>query len=223
MTSTKSVKVPDCEGKKVSTCEQLLIDAGFELATKIEVQESSIIKKNLVIKTDPEAGRSIKQGTTITIYKSIGEEVVVIEDYTGRNATEVKELLEAKEIEVTIRKKDVEDDKKYEDDEIIDQSIAKGSELKKGESIILYVANNEEKFPDFIAEGYSIDDVKAFCDENELSCTYTEEETEMYPEGTILYQSRKADTVVARGSNLTVRYAVKPKPKPSPEEEDDDE
>ena len=223
MTSTKSVKVPDCEGKKVSTCEQLLIDAGFEVATKIEVQESSIIKKNLVIKTDPEAGRSIKQGTTITIYKSIGEEVVVIEDYTGRNATEVKELLEAKEIEVTIRKKDVEDDKKYEDDEIIDQSIAKGSELKKGESIILYVANNEEKFPDFIAEGYSIDDVKAFCDENELSCTYTEEETEMYPEGTILYQSRKADTVVARGSNLTVRYAVKPKPKPSPEEEDDDE
>ena len=222
MTNTKSALVPDCEDKKVSTCEKMLMDAGFEVATKIETMESSIIKKNMVVKTDPEAGRSIKQGTVITIYKSIGEEVVVIEDYTGRNATEVKQILEEKEIEVTIRKKDPEDDKKYEDDEIIDQSIAKGSELKKGESIILYVATNEEKFPDFIAEGYSLDDIKAFCSEYELNCTFTEEETEAYSEGTILYQSRKADTVVAKGSNLTVRYAVKPKPKTSPKEEEEE-
>ncbi|MBR3211436.1 MAG: Stk1 family PASTA domain-containing Ser/Thr kinase [Bacilli bacterium] len=223
ISSTKSAMVPDCENKKVSVCEKLLQDAGFEVATKIENIESSVVKKNLVVKTDPEAGRSIKQGTTITIYKSIGEEVVIVEDYTGRNATEIKEMLEAKEIEVTIRKKDPEDEsKKYEDDEIIDQSIAKGSELKKGESIILYVANNEEKFPDFVAEGYTLDDVKAYCDENELNCTYTEEETEVFAEGKIVYQSRKADTVVAKGSNLTVRYAVKPKPKETDDSEDDE-
>ena len=222
LTSTKAATVPDCEGKKVSSCEKLLQDAGFDVATKIKTVESATIKKNLVVKTDPEAGRSIKQGTTITIYKSIGEEVVVIEDYTGRSAQEIKELLEAKNIEVTIRKKDPEDDKKYEEDEIIDQSVAKGSELKKGESIILYTATNEEKFPDFVAEGYTIDDVRAFCDENELNCTYTEEETEVFAEGKIVYQSRKADTVVAKGSNLTVRYAVKPKPKPveSPAEDE---
>ena len=221
MTSTKSAIVPDCENKKVSTCEKLLQDAGFEVATKIETMESSVVKKNLVVKTDPEAGRSIKQGTVITIYKSIGEEVVVIEDYTGRNATEVKEMLEKKEIEVTIRKKEPEDNKKYEDDEIIDQSVAKGSELKKGESIILYVASNEDKFPDFVTEGYTIDDVRAFCSEYELTCTYTERETEEYPEGKIIYQSRKADTVVAKGSNLTVHYAVKPKPKADEKEDDE--
>ncbi len=221
LTSKKAAIVPDCEGKKVSTCEKMLQDAGFDVATKIKTVESSTIKKNLVAKTDPEAGRSIKQGTTITIYKSIGEEVVVIEDYTGRNATEIKELLEKKEIEVTVRKKEPEDQsKKYEDDEIIDQSVAKGSELKKGESIILYTASNEKKFPDFVAEGYTIDDVKAFCDEYELNCTYTEEETEYFPEGKITSQSRKADTVVARGSNLNVHYAVKPAPKPSPSPEE---
>ena len=222
LTSTKAATVPDCAGKKVSVCEKLLQDAGFEVATKIKTVESATVKKNLVVKTDPEAGRSIKQGTTITIYKSIGEEVVVIEDYTGRSATEIKEMLEAKNIEVTIRKKDPEDDKKYEEDEIIDQSVAKGSELKKGESIILYTATNEEKFPDFVGEGYTIDDVRAFCDENELNCTYTEEETDVFAEGKIVYQSRKADTVVAKGSNLTVRYAVKTKPKPV-ENPDEDE
>ena len=223
LTKTEPAIVPDCEGKKVSTCEKLLQDAGFEVATKIETQESSVVRKNLVVKTDPEAGRSIKQGTVITIYKSIGEDVVVIEDYTGRNASDVKELLEAKEIEVTIRKKEVSDEKKYEEDEIIDQSIAKGSELKKGESIILYVAEKETKFPDFVSGGYTLDDIKAFCAENELNCTYAEEETDVYPEGKIIYQSRKADTVVAKGSNLTVRVAVKPKPKPSPTDSEDED
>ena len=81
----------------------------------------------------------------------------------------------------------------------------------------------EEKFPDFVAEGYTIDDVKAFCGEYELVCTYTEEETEVYAEGKITYQSRKADMVVAKGSNLTVRYAVKPKPKPSTDPKKEEE
>ncbi len=221
ITSTKSAIVPDCENKKVSACEKLLRDAGFEVATKIKTVESAEIRKNLVVKTDPEAGRSIKTGTVITIYKSLGEKVVEVEDYTGRNATEVKELLEKEGIEVTVRKKDPEDDsREYDEDEIIDQSVKKGSELKKGESIILYVANNEEKFPDFVAEGYTIDDVKAFCGEFELVCTYTEQETTDVAEGRITYQSRKADTVVAKGSNLTVYYAVKPKPV---EEEEDTE
>ena len=217
LTTTKAVTVPDCEGKKVSTCEKLLQEAGFEVATKIETQESSVVKKNLVVKTDPEAGRSIKQGTTIKIYKSIGEEIVEVEDYTGLSATTVKETLEKSGIVVSIKKKDPEDqNKKYEDDEIIDQSLVKGTELKKGDTITLYISTNETKFPDFVAEGYTLDDVKAFCDTNELSCTYTEDETDYIQEGKITYQSRKADTVVAKGSNLTVKYAVKPKPKPSP-------
>ena len=142
---------------------------------------------------------------------------MTVENYVGRSATEVKANLEENyKIEVTIRKKEPEDSsKKYDEDEIIDQSVAEGSELKKGESIILYVATNEEKFPDFVGEGYSIDDVRAFCDEYELNCTYTEDETDYVAEGKITYQSRKADTTVAKGSNLTVKYAVKPKPKAS--------
>ena len=216
MTTTKAVTVPNCEGKKVSSCEKLLQEAGFEVDTKIETVESSTVEKNRVVKTDPEVGRSIKQGTIIKIYKSIGIELIPIEDYKGQNATEVKAQLEAKGVVVSVKKKDPEDDsRKYEDDEIIEQSIEVGTELKKGDSIILYVSTNETKFPDFVADGYSIDDVRAFCDENELNCTYTEDETEYVAEGKITYQSRKADTVVAQGSNLTVKYAVKPKVKPT--------
>ena len=221
-TTTKAITVPDCEGKKVSACEKLLQDAGFEVNTKIENIESSTIRKNLVVKTDPEAGRSIREGTTITIYKSIGEELITIDDYIGKNSIEVKTILTQYGIEVIIKKKDPEDKSvKYDDDEIIDQSVEKGSELKKGDSIILYVPTNEEMFPDFAAEGYSKDDIDAFCREYELNCTFEDVETNNVAAGTILYQSRKADTVIAKGSNLTVRFAVAPKPKEDEEEDNE--
>ena len=219
-TTTKAVTVPDCEGKKVSACEKLLQDAGFEVNTKIENIESSTIKKDLVVKTDPEAGRSIKQGTTITIYKSIGEELVTIDDYIGKNSIEVKTILTQYGLDVIIKKKDPEDKSvKYDDNEIIDQSVEKGSKLKKGDSIILYVPTNEEMFPDFASEGYSKDDIDAFCREFELNCSFEEVETNNVAAGTILSQSRKAGTVIAKGSNLTVRFAVASKPKEDEEED----
>ena len=213
----KSVSIPDCEGVKVSKCEKMLKDAKLEVATKIKTQESTTVKKNLVVKTDPEAGRSVKQGTIVTIYKSLGEKLVTVDNYVGQNANEVKKKLEKDGIVVSIQKKEPEDSsKKYPDDEIIDQSLGKGTELKKGDTIILYIASNETKFPDFVGGGYSLDDVKAFCDENSLVCTYNEDETDYVQEYKITYQSRKADTVAAPGSNLTVKYAIKPKAKPTP-------
>ncbi len=217
-THEKNVTVPDCKGSKVSVCEKKLQKAGFEVSTTIKSIASTKVKKNLVVKTDPEAGRSIKKGTKITIYKSKGEETVKLDDYTGKDATEIKKELESKYgINVTIEKKEPEDsDKEYQENEIIGQSLAKGSVLKKGDSLILYTANTEKKFPDFAAEGYSKDDVAAFCEKYGLNCTYKEQETNSYPEGRIISQSRLVGSTISKGSNLTVEYAVKPKPAPSP-------
>ena len=218
LTSSKNVVVPDCEGKKVSACEKALQEVGFEVNTEIKTEASSEIKKNLVIKTNPEAGRSIKKGSKITIYKSTGEETVKLEDYTGKNAVEVKTLLETKYgLKVKIEKKEVDDkNKEYSDDEIVGQSLAKGSELKKGETLTLYTAKNDVVFPNFAEEGYSKDDVAAFCDKYGLNCTYTEEQTSSVAEGKIISQSRLVGSTVSKGTNLTVKYAVKPKATPSP-------
>ena len=216
-TSSKNVVVPDCEGKKVSVCEKALQKVGFEVNTEIKTEPSSKIKKNLVIKTNPEAGRSIKKGSKITIYKSTGEETVKLEDYTGKNAVEVKTLLETKYgLVVKIEKKEPDDkNKDYDDNEIIGQSLAKGSELKKGDTLTLYTPKNDVVFPDFAEEGYSKDDVSAFCDKYGLNCTYKEEQTTSVPEGRIISQSRLVGSAVTKGTNLEVKYAVKPKVTPS--------
>ena len=218
-TDAKTVVVPDCENLKVSACEKKLHKLGFEVETDIEIIESSTIEKNKVVKTKPEAGRNVKQGTKIVIYKSGGEEVYEIEDYTGKNYIEVQTILETKYgLEVTIEKKVPEDieTKDYNDQEIIGQSLAPGTEAKAGDKITLYIPDIEEEYPDMNALGWTKDDAQAFCDKYGITLKVVEQETTQYPEGRIIGQSRAAGSPITKGTNLTITVAKKPTPKPEP-------
>ena len=213
-----AVTVPDCENLKVSSCEKKLQKLGFVVKSKVELVPSDSIDKNRVVKTEPASGRSVKKGSKVTIYKSSGEETVELEDYTDKNAIEVKTLLETKyELKVSIEKKEPnEDQKKKEENTIIGQSLEKGSKVKKGDQLILYVPDIVDEFPDMAGEGWSLSDVEAFCTEYGLVLSKTEQETTAYSEGTIIAQSRTAGTKIVKGTTLRVTVAIKPKAKPQP-------
>ncbi len=224
-TQNEAVIVPDCENLKVSSCEKKLQKLGFVVETDIELIESSVIEKNLVVKTKPEAGRSVKAGTKIVIYKSIGEEVYEIEDYTGKNYIEIQTILETKYgLKVTVEKKVPADlkEKEYDEQEIIGQSLAAGSEVKKGDSITLYIPDIEEEYPDMEAENWNLDDVKAFCDKYDIKLTTTEVETTKKDPGKVLTQSRAPGSPIVKGSTLRVEIAKAPTEKPKEEPKDDE-
>ena len=209
----KAVTVPNCENLKVSACEKKLQEAGFEVVTEIESVASSEIDKNRVVKTEPSAGRSIKKGSKITIYKSSGEDTFDIEDYTGQNANEIKARLEEKYgLKVTIEKKEVEDNQKeYDDDEIISQSLGAGSKVKKGDSITLYTPNVVDTFPDIAGEGWSLSDVEAFCKKYELILEKREQPVaDTNKIGKIISQNRRAGTQIVKGTTLIVTIGTKP-------------
>lgn len=219
-TNPKPVTVPSCEGLKVSACEKKLQEKGFEVDTEIKSEASSVIDKNRVTRTNPEAGRSIKEGTKITIYKSLGEEVYTIEDYTGKNYIEVQTILETKYgLKVTVEKKDVTDntDTEVGEQQIIGQSLGAGSEVKKGDAITLYIPNLMDEFPDMVQEGWTIDDVEAFCTKYELKLEKEYIETTAYEAGKVMYQSRKPGTSIYKGTRIKVNIAK------TPEEKKDDE
>ena len=210
----KPVTIPECEGEKVSTCEKKLQALGLEVNTKIKTESSSEIDKNRVTRTDPEEGRSVKPGTVVTIYKSTGEEVYEIEDYTGKNYIEVQTILERNYgLNVTVEKKEPTDsDKEYDEQEIIGQSLAAGSEVKKGDSIILYIPDIVDKFPDMNAEGWSIEDVEAFCDQYNLVLEKKYQASTKDAPGKIIDQSRAPGSPIYEGRTLTVTIATEPEP-----------
>ena len=221
LTKVPDIKVPDVSNLTVIEAEEKLKESGFEVAVETKKEESDKVEKGDVIKTSPQAGRSVKKGTTVTIYESIGKEVYVVEDYTGQNYIEVQTLLEkVYGLEVAVEKKDVDDTDNYEVQEIIGQSVEKGKELVKGDKITLYVPNIEDIYPNMVEDGWTIDDVKAFCEKYNITLKIDYQSTSDYTEGTLISQSRSPKTPIVSGSNLKIVVAQAPNENASGEPED---
>lgn len=227
VTASKPVTVPNCAGDKVSQCEKKLQNVGLEVRTNIKSVASSKIKKGRVVRTDPENGRSVKEGTKVTIYKSSGEETFEIQNYIGENYIEVQTILETQYgLDVTVEKRDVDaSDREYDEQEVIGQSLAAGSKVKEGDSIILYIPNIVDTFPDMAGLGWGLADAEAFCDKYGLTISVEYQETTAYEEGKIIDQSRAAGSPIVKGQTLTVTIAQKPKQTttPSAPSTDDDD
>lgn len=216
LTKVPDVKVPDVTNMTVLEAEQTLEKLGFEVSTLVEEVYSDTIEEGKVVKTVPSVNRTIKKGSVITLYQSKGTEKIKIEDYTDMNIYEVKAKLELLGLSVTVESKNVENVEEYKDkeDSIIDQN-PKDGELYKNDQIILYYPNIVV-YPDLTT--YTLDEVQEFADKYELSLYVEEVETDSISEGTIIYQSRRKDTLIVRGADLTIKIAVKPKEIESPVE-----
>lgn len=211
--SKPSVEVPDVSNLKVSKAEKLLEDSGFVVNVKTKKKTSDEIDKGKVIETDPEAGRTIKKGSKITLIVSSGSKKIEIEDYTGKNYYEIKAKLEAANITVEIEKKDVPEGDNVKEDVILGQDVKAGEKLGKGDTIILTIPNVYVVYPDFAKEGYSELDVKNFCAKNGLTLEINHQADGGKSDGTIIYQNMAAGTKVRDGATVkitVVKNEVKP-------------
>ena len=217
LTKVPDVKVPDVSNMTIVEAENILKEKGFVVNVNVIEEYNDTIEEGKIIRTSPDINRSIKKGSEITLYRSLGTEKIKIEDYTGMNIYEIKAKLELLGLSVTVESKDVENVEDYSDkeDTIIDQSIKEG-ELYKGDKIFLYYPNIVV-FPDLTT--YTLQEVQDFALKYELDLHVVEIETESIEEGTIISQNRTKGTLIVRNAELTVKIAVKPKIENVPQEE----
>ena len=217
LTKVPDVKVPDVSNMTVVEAENILKEKGFVVNVNVIEEYNDTIEEGKIIRTSPDINRSIKKGSEITLYRSLGTEKIKIEDYTGMNIYEIKAKLDLLGLSVTVESKDVENVEDYSDkeDTIIDQSIKEG-ELYKGDQIFLYYPNIVV-FPDLTT--YTLQEVQDFALKYELDLHVVEIETESIEEGTIINQNRTKGTLIVRNAELTVKIAVKPKIENVPQEE----
>lgn len=206
ISNKKEVIVPNVANLSIIDAEKVLKDSGFEIASENKLESSSTVKEGIVIGTDPISGVSRKKGTTITLIVSSGEEGIVLENYVGSNYYEIKGKLEASEIKVTVEKKEV-DDKTLKENTIIEQSPVAGTKVVKGDTVKLIIPDVITNYPNFVSEGWKVDDIETFCSEYGITLTVVEEETDAYPSGTVIKQSRSADTKVISGATLKITVA----------------
>lgn len=216
ITKIPDVVVPDVSKMSIVNAEATLKKAGFEVETKTDEEFSTTIDKDLVIKTEPSSGRSVKKGTIITLVISKGIEGTKAEKYVGENIEAVKAKLEQLGIVVLIEDKEYKEEDKVKEGTIIEQDIKEGEILEKGDSITFKVAKLMIVYPDFVKEGYTVTGIEDFCVKHNLTLTKDEKETSDYPEGTIVAQSRLAGSKVVSGVTLKITIAKKPKETPPP-------
>ncbi len=211
ITSVSNVKVPDVTGIEEIKAEEKLIEEGLKINSELEYVSSDTIEEGKVVKTDPAAGRTVKEGTEVTIYVSSGTNSLVLEDYTGKNYIEIKAILESTyKMNVMVEKKTVENPDDYSASEIIGQSPAAGESIEQGGTVTLYIPDIEELYPDFTSGDYTLSAIQKFAEKYGLTLNVKYEKTSEYPAGTIISQSRKENTKIVTGASFTITIAEEP-------------
>ena len=220
LSSTKEVKdviVPNVVGKETEKAIKELEKLGFKYT--IESKESDTVAEGLVIRTNPKAGSTRKKGDTITIIESLGGEYHYLEDYTGKDYTEIKAKLELIGVNVNIEKKDVENKDEYKGKEqnIIDQKPIYNKDekkvLEKGDTVTLYIPNIVNEYPDMIAENWSVSDVMSFAEEYKINVSVLDKNGTIIPNdklndflsASIIEQSRPPKDTIIEGITLKVK------------------
>ena len=226
----EDVSVPDIVGMPIEEAIDTLTKEGFTYTT--EQKNSDTIEEGKVVKTSPRAGSTRKKGDTITIYESIGGNYYYLENYVGKDYTEVKAKLELLEINVIVEKKDVEEQEKYKDKEdiIIEQEPAFNKDKKilieKGDTITIFIPNIVDEYPDMVSEGWTLSSVLAFADEYKINLeildkngnTLPESEYSVHKDAVVTKQSLPAGYAILEGVTFKININITYK---APEEEEE--
>lgn len=210
-----NVKIPDVKNLSVQDAEKVLTNQGFEVKNETEKVFSEEVEQGNVVGTEPEIGRSRPKGTSIMLIESLGKnEKYVIENYVGKNYIEVKTTLEKLYgIKVNIVNKEIEIKKDTNLQAILEQSIPEGTEViidkDNPAEITLTIPLEYENYPDFVGEGYTLEDVQKFCDDHQITLNVKYEITNEYEEGKIIKQNRSGKIVPGASLIITIAQAEK--------------
>lgn len=211
ITKVPEVEIPDVSDLTVEEATEKLTNNGLIVSARTVEESSDKIEEGKVIETNPPIGKTVKEGTEITLIVSKGVEVIKIEDYTGDNYIEVKTKLEMQGLEVEVENRETEQNVSEEDSQlIIGQSVEAGEELKKGETIVLYIPIIKEYFPDIVGEEWTVSQTERWAEENGVKLTIKYQATSNYTPGTIIKQSKGTDTELTEGASLTITVAKSP-------------
>lgn len=214
LTKVKEVKIPDVKDMTVTQAEKALKEEGLEVEAKVEEKYDDKIDEGKVIKTNPDIGRTVKKGISITLVVSKGKEGFELENYEGQSYLEIKGRLEGKGIKVNPNEVEItEENSEQKAGMITGQSIEAGKMIKKGDSITLTYNKLVDSYPDFSDGSWTVDGVQKFCDEHSITLTVNEKEDSTKPEGTIIYQSRDPKSKIEAPSTLRIEVTKKPEEK----------
>lgn len=136
-----TIAIPNVAGQTVAEAKETLKKANFEIGEE-KSEASEKVEEGRIIRTDPDAGKTRKEGTKINLVVSSGKQSFQLSNYIGRKSTDVIAELKQKKVPENLIKIEEEESSESEAGTVLRQSPAAGTtyDLSKASTITLTVA-----------------------------------------------------------------------------------
>ena len=214
-----TVEIPNVAGQTVAEAKEKLKKANFEIGEE-KTEASDTVEEGRVIRTDPDAGSSRKEGIKVNLIISSGQQSFKIGNYIGRNSTDVIAELKGKKVPGNLIKIEEEESSEWEPGVVLKQSLSEGTtyDLTKATSIVLTVAKKKKvttvTMPNYA--GYTLEFAKnnlksLGINEDRIEIKEVEIAQEGIKEGEIAKQSPLPDEKLDLSNPIVKLYIYKPK------------
>lgn len=207
--SAKPFQLENLVNMSFSEASDLLSKKNVKLE-KTDAVHHSDIGKNKIISQIPDAGATIKDGSTVKVVVSLGKNEVTVPELKNLSLDEAK--VKAKNEGLNLKVEKEFSDKKQ--GTIIKQSPESGAKLETGEVITVYVSLGKESktimMPNLV--GKTSDDAMKIIKEHKLIIGMVESEhSDTMAEGLVTFQSVSAGMDIAEGSIVSLKLSLGPK------------
>ena len=200
---TKEVTIPELQGEALDDAITELLNQGLIVGETIRIEDDTI-PVDQVIKTNPKAGKKVKEGATVDIYQSSGKNQINLSNYVGEKLTDVEPLL------AEMKFKDIVVTEEFSDQVnpgiIISQDPIANTEVSPEDTVIEFkVSKGSNQITLKDLTGYSETGLKDYAAENGLKIEVEKEEYHnSISEGQVIKQSPSAQSKVDKGSTVKV-------------------
>ncbi|MCD5322635.1 MULTISPECIES: Stk1 family PASTA domain-containing Ser/Thr kinase [Pontibacillus] len=196
------VEVTDVSGLEYEEALSQLME--LNLKVNREGVNSNEVEEGKVIRTEPEAGSTVKEGSEITVYSSLGKEKEEFKDYAGSSYEETKKELEEKGYKNIYP--NFENSSEYEEGMIISNAnpIAGEMVLPEETPVVFRVSSGPEEIDVPGVTGSSIEEAKSTLGDKLKLEEAGQEFSTSVPKGQIIRQEPSANQEVVVGSTVKV-------------------
>lgn len=208
----KDVTVPDVTNEEYDKAVAKLSSLGFEIKETKEIEDDDI-KEGYVVRTEPKAGEMVKEGTAVTIYKSVGKKKVEFGNFIGEDIQTVEEQLKSENFLIVRR---IERYSEEPAGTILEQFPSPGEKVIPEETEVEFtVSAGTPKVMLKDLTGYTEKSVRDYAEEQQLNVVVKHEYSDQVPEGIVISQIPSANTELQKGDTITVIISRGEEPKPN--------
>ena len=172
-----------------------------------------------VYKQSPVAGRTVREGQSVTLTVSLGIQSVTVPDVTNYLQADAEQQLKNLGVSVLVTQAV---EPTVASGSVIRTDPAAGSQVAAGSTVVVYVSRPQvsttAKVPSLVGLS-SVNDARTLLVQNKLGLGSTTEQYSDKPAGTIIAQNPAARSTVKVNSRVSVTVSAGPEPEPEVPEE----